>query len=174
MPFLHGLGIYYYPNRWWSLAVPAWLIVALLWVYVALGAYNTDTLTGKLGDIGWLVDEKGTVAVVGGSWGRGRRKGGRRVVVGKKRERSRGKKGRGRKERKRKEADGVARLGSEDLDWGEIWNEGTDAVLDIPIGGVCEILYGTGREREEEWDENEVDDVMSGEWTKREDLIDAG
>jgi phosphatidylinositol glycan class P protein len=23
-----------------------------------------------------------------------------------------------------------------------LWNEGTDAVMDIPIGGVCEILYG--------------------------------
>ena len=23
-----------------------------------------------------------------------------------------------------------------------LWNEGTDAVMDVPIGGVCEILYG--------------------------------
>lgn len=29
-----------------------------------------------------------------------------------------------------------------DVDWKELWMEGTDAVMDIPIGGVCEILYG--------------------------------
>jgi hypothetical protein len=28
-----------------------------------------------------------------------------------------------------------------------LWNEGTDAVMDVPIGGVCEILYGAGREQ---------------------------
>ena len=32
-----------------------------------------------------------------------------------------------------------------DVDWRTLWNEGTDAVLDVPIGGVCEILYGCGR-----------------------------
>lgn len=30
-----------------------------------------------------------------------------------------------------------------DLQWDTLWNEGTDAVMDVPIGGVCEILYGT-------------------------------
>ena len=29
--------------------------------------------------------------------------------------------------------------------WKEIWNEGTDAVMDIPLAGVCEVLYGEGR-----------------------------
>ena len=32
------------------------------------------------------------------------------------------------------------------LDWKIVWNEGTDAVMDVPIGGVCEILYGSERE----------------------------
>jgi phosphatidylinositol glycan class P protein len=32
------------------------------------------------------------------------------------------------------------------VDWRELWMEGTDAVMDIPIGGVCEILYGQGME----------------------------
>ena len=27
-------------------------------------------------------------------------------------------------------------------DWRALWSEGTDAVMDVPIGGVCEILYG--------------------------------
>jgi phosphatidylinositol glycan class P protein len=26
--------------------------------------------------------------------------------------------------------------------WKLVWNEGTDAVMDVPIGGVCEVLYG--------------------------------
>lgn len=26
--------------------------------------------------------------------------------------------------------------------WRLVWNEGTDAVMDVPIGGVCEVLYG--------------------------------
>ena len=26
--------------------------------------------------------------------------------------------------------------------WAAIWSEGTDAVMDVPIGGVCEVLYG--------------------------------
>ncbi len=30
-------------------------------------------------------------------------------------------------------------------DWTQLWNKGTDAVMDVPIGGVCEILYGEGR-----------------------------
>jgi len=34
-----------------------------------------------------------------------------------------------------------------ELDWKSLWNEGTDAVMDVPLGGVCEILYGSERER---------------------------
>lgn len=29
-------------------------------------------------------------------------------------------------------------------DWKKLWNEGTDAVMDVPIGGVCEVLYRDG------------------------------
>ncbi len=31
---------------------------------------------------------------------------------------------------------------AKEVHWGTLWNEGTDAVMDVPIGGVCEILYG--------------------------------
>lgn len=34
-------------------------------------------------------------------------------------------------------------------DWKRLWNKGTDGVIDIPIGGICEVLYGEAREREE-------------------------
>lgn len=30
--------------------------------------------------------------------------------------------------------------------WKQAWSEGTDAVMDIPLGGVCEVLYGDDRE----------------------------
>lgn len=32
------------------------------------------------------------------------------------------------------------------VNWKEIWSEGTDAVLDVPVGGVCEVLYGQERD----------------------------
>jgi hypothetical protein len=33
------------------------------------------------------------------------------------------------------------------MNWRQMWNEGTDAVMDVPIGGVCEVLYGEGRDK---------------------------
>ncbi|KAL8649175.1 MAG: hypothetical protein Q9226_005685 [Calogaya cf. arnoldii] len=33
-------------------------------------------------------------------------------------------------------------LEADELPWASIWDEGTDAVMDIPVGGVCQILYG--------------------------------
>ena len=36
--------------------------------------------------------------------------------------------------------------GSERIPWKNLWNEGTDAVMDIPIGGVCQVLYGDARD----------------------------
>ena len=38
-------------------------------------------------------------------------------------------------------------------DWASLWSEGTDAVMDIPVGGVCEVLYGE--------DEDSVEDGTS-------------
>lgn len=28
------------------------------------------------------------------------------------------------------------------MDWKLMWSKGTDAVMDVPVGGVCEVLYG--------------------------------
>ncbi|KAH8590151.1 PIG-P, partial [Bisporella sp. PMI_857] len=63
-PFLHALGIYYYPNRWWSLAVPAWIVVLLIYIYVALASYNTGYLTLPMGSIEGIVDGVANVAAV--------------------------------------------------------------------------------------------------------------
>ncbi|KAG5955578.1 hypothetical protein E4U57_003349 [Claviceps arundinis] len=121
-PFLHALGIYYYPNRWWALAIPAFIVMLLCYIYVALAAYNTEILTVPMRSVETIVDGAGKPAVID-SKGRLR--------------------GSGNRERKR---DSGGRLR-----WREVWNEGTDAVLDIPLGGVCEVLYGEGR-REGEGD----------------------
>jgi phosphatidylinositol N-acetylglucosaminyltransferase subunit P len=142
-PFLHQLGIYYYPNRWWALAVPAWLVVVVLYIYIALASYNTGYLTLPMQSIENLVDDAAQIAVVDkdgriirpkkvsrfqndvtarkGHAKHGRQNSGGTKIVG---------------------SQGV--LGGKDVNWGAMWSEGTDAVLDIPIGGVCEILYGGG------------------------------
>ncbi|PSR87199.1 PIG-P-domain-containing protein, partial [Coniella lustricola] len=109
-PFLHALGIHYYPDRWWSLAVPSFIVVLLVYIYVALALYNTEYLTLPLGSLETIVDDAGKIAVVDG---RGRIGSGNGFV------RERG-----------------------PVDWRECWNEGTDAVMDVPLAGVCEILYG--------------------------------
>lgn len=116
-PFLHVLGIYYYPNRWWALAIPSFIVMTLCYIYVALAGYNTEMLTVGMGSVETIVDGAGCVAEVADEKG----KYGRRVRKG------------------RREGEVV---------WKDIWNEGTDAVLDVPLGGVCEILYGEGREEE--------------------------
>ena len=63
-PFLHQLGIYYYPNRWWSLAAPAFVVACIVYVYVALAAYNTEVLTLPLSAVGNFVDDAANVAVL--------------------------------------------------------------------------------------------------------------
>ncbi|KAK8213390.1 hypothetical protein M8818_002689 [Zalaria obscura] len=150
-PFLHQLGIYYYPNRWWSLAIPAWLVMLIVYIYVALASYNTGTLTLPMKDVRCLVDEAANIAVVDSkgrivrkersSWkhgSSGHDKGtGKRAVSGK---------GAGHSRRGSRDKQGHSMSAPGDLDWKILWNEGTDAVMDVPIGGVCEVLYGMGRE----------------------------
>ena len=173
-PFLHALGITYYPNRWWSLAIPAWIVMLLVFTYVALTSYNLEYLTLPMSSLECMVDDAANVAVLDE---RGRiRKGGSKKLVGelqlkrqmeeerdrksaswgkgtakrkKKREQAR------EREKKRGEADveddwltyvSLYGLGSKDrrmeLSWKQMWNQGMDAVMDVPIGGVCEVLYG--------------------------------
>jgi hypothetical protein len=227
-PFLHALGITYYPNRWWSLAIPAWIVIFLIFIYVALLSYNIEYLTLPLASLECMVDEAGNVAVVD-EYGRVRKGGSKRFVKEleeraklQKEMESKGKgkgKGKGRKSsntnsgsskqanRNRRRSNNMtgqqaqspsrneppeipARFSSpasapisalphylssqpnnsphlshvpnnysyqersnsnvlrhqandaEYPNWKLVWNEGTDAVMDIPIGGVCEVLYG--------------------------------
>ena len=119
-PFLHQLGIHYYPNRWWSLAIPAFLVMTIVYIYVALASYNTGYLTLPMGSVGNIVDGAAHVAVLDG---------------------------RGRVQRRAGSGQGGGSVGVgvgdvEGMEWGGLWREGTDAVMDVPVGGVCEILYG--------------------------------
>ena len=150
-PFLHQLGIYYYPNRWWALAIPAWVVMLVVYIYVALASYNTGYLTLSMDSVECLVDEAANVAVVDAtgklvahddpSWGGGK------GTAEAKHASHHGKRGVKGKHGGRSRQNSAARahvFGQDtDLDWRLMWNEGTDAVMDIPLGGVCEILYGS-------------------------------
>lgn len=97
--------------------------MSIVYIYVALASYNTGYLTLPMSSIENIVDEAANVAVLDGR-GRIRRK------------------GKGRNDRL---WDKGKRKGEEKkVDWKNAWREGTDAVMDVPVGGVCEILYGDG------------------------------
>lgn len=121
-PFLHQLGINYYPNRWWSLAIPAFLVIVIVYIYVALACYNTEYITLPMSSIENIVDEAANIAVLD-SEGYIRSRGTGEDTLG------------------RAASQGHAEPNGRD--WKRLWNEGTDAVMDVPVGGVCEILYGT-------------------------------
>lgn len=144
-PFLHILGIYqyYYPNRWWSLAIPSYLVMLVVYIFVALALYNSEYLTLPLNNLETIVDDAGKIAVVDG---RGR------IVTSEERrrnlEREREREGlRGKKSHHQRKTSWNAHTFPRDreVDWRECWNEGTDAVMDVPLSGVCEILYGGSR-----------------------------
>ncbi|KAK3987763.1 meiotically up-regulated gene 84 protein [Cladorrhinum sp. PSN332] len=152
-PFLHALGIDYYPNRWWSLAVPSFIVMLLVYIYVALAAYNVEILTLPMSSIETVVDQAAQVAVVDS---RGR------IKAGKRRDRRREQQMAGmsmwrdsNREREKRERELILPGGG--LNWREVWNEGTDAVMDVPLAGVCEVLYGEWRDKGE-WEEDGEDD----------------
>ena len=143
-PLLHQLGIHYYPSRWWALAIPAWTVMLILYIYVALASYNTGYLTLPMGSVECLVDEAANIAVLDAN---GRPIGQPQTSSW---QESPMDTTRNRKKSKSKGGQPVPNGLSMNprstheriLDWRSLWNEGTDAVMDIPIGGVCEILYG--------------------------------
>ena len=114
------------------------LVMTIIYIYVALLSYNVEYLTLPMQSVECMVDEAGQIAVVDGKGrlirparrghahtpvGSGSRKGSMHAAVG---------------------TAGAAGIG--DFKWRNVWSEGTDAVMDIPIGGVCEVLYGDGRD----------------------------
>ena len=116
-PFLHQLGLHYYPNRWWSLAIPSFLVMTIVYIYVALASYNTGYLTLPMNSIENIVDDAAHVAVLDSKGHIQKKEGNIRTA-------------------------GHGTKAANVNDWRFLWNEGTDAVMDVPVGGVCEVLYG--------------------------------
>ena len=167
-PFLHRLGLYYYPNRWWALAIPAWLVIAIVYIYVALASYNTRYLTRSLCSVENFVDEAANIAIVDakGNIIRQRRSRvaatnrhrnvdssfihgpGTATARGEQMEMKRSLASSGSKSNEDARIlqnammEPVAEGGAAFSDWAAVWSKGTDAVLDVPVGGVCEVLYG--------------------------------
>lgn len=162
--------------------------MALIFIYVALAAYNVEYLTLGLHRVETMVDEAGNVAILD-EGGRIRKGGSKRFVteweerrrreLAREREgwgrrhhggghshgHSHGKSGSGKSGKRRRDRDkdkerdrdakddwsgymGEVKDGAvaSGLTFSRLWIEGTDAVMDIPLGGVCEVLYGDGRE----------------------------
>ena len=167
--FLHALGVTYYPNRWWSLAIPSWIVMLLVFVYVALLSYNVEYLTLGMGSVECMVDEAANVALVD-EYGRLIKGGSKRLVadqekierrrasIASQNSRRKGKARASTSSRKPPTAVAIANgnaNGSINTDpyeashqawnWRGIWNEGTDAVMDVPLGGVCEVLYSSAQ-----------------------------
>jgi len=102
----------------------------LVYIYVALASYNTGYLTLPLNSIETIIDEAAHVATIDG---KGKFQHSHGVNKGREKDR------RDRPERERTLKD-----------WKALWSHGTDAVMDVPLGGVCEVLYGESRAVDDE------------------------
>lgn len=98
----------------------------LIYIYIALATYNTGYLTLPMNSIENVVDEVANVAVIDGK-ARPRPGGAAKMKRG---------------------ATSYQIMGPQNrkVHWQGIWSESTDAVMDVPVGGVCEVLYGQERE----------------------------
>ncbi|KAK9363287.1 PIG-P-domain-containing protein [Lipomyces starkeyi] len=59
---LHSLKIYYYPSRWWALAVPSFIVMLVVYIYVALMSYNVEVLTPELNQLCTITDEYAVIS----------------------------------------------------------------------------------------------------------------
>lgn len=53
---LNSLGIYYYPSRWWSLSISAFVLMSMLYVYIALQFWNIEYECIPLDDLRTITD----------------------------------------------------------------------------------------------------------------------
>ena len=84
--------------------------MTLVYIYVALAAYNMEYLTLPMDSLENIVDEAANIAAID-----------HRKTIG---------------------AASTGSSGASRHEWAALWDDGTDAVMDVPIGGVCQILYG--------------------------------
>jgi len=126
------------------LAIPAWTVILILYIYVALASYNTGYLTLPMGSVECLVDEAANIAVLdanGRSIGQPQTSSWQESPIDTTRN-MKSSKSKGGQPAPSGLFMNPRSPHERILDWRSLWNEGTDAVMDIPIGGVCEILYG--------------------------------
>jgi len=86
---LHFIGVYYYPDRWWAVAIPSLAVITLVYIFAALQGYNR-AVTPEFDRLECITDS-------------------------------------------------YARMSTEPQ---RDKHRGTNGVLDLPAGLVCEILYG--------------------------------
>ena len=143
--------------------MPAWIVMLLVFVYVALLSYNVEYLTLPMNSIECVTDDAANIAVLDEK-GRIKKGGSKRLEQELLEERQRRPKdsfGRGKKGKNRRRVDGDGQSLSQfyghgnaivdaydphqpqaGLTWRQVWSIGTDGVMDVPLGGVCEVLYG--------------------------------
>lgn len=51
------LGISYYPDKYWSVAIPGWSLIAMAFTYYYVALYNTEIKQFKLNDVRQVVDD---------------------------------------------------------------------------------------------------------------------
>lgn len=132
----------------------------LVYIYVALASYNTGYLTLEMSNVETIIDGAANVCLVDGRGMAGasnasaeenmrEKERERERRRGKERERERGAGYMNGSAKERERDRGGYTGGGKEADvraWKKVWSRGTDAVMDVPLGGVCEILYGEGRE----------------------------
>ncbi|CRG92394.1 hypothetical protein PISL3812_09453 [Talaromyces islandicus] len=125
----------------------------------SLASYNTGYLTLPMTSIENIVDEAATVAVID-SKGRRRPGGSEKMKPGSVTSQTmsamHNRRIHGHYASGSNSSAGGDRGGGPS--WKELWSEGSDAVMDIPVGGVCEVLYGRDRELDPELVGVEEDD----------------
>lgn len=119
--------------------------MCIVYIYVALAAYNTGYLTLPMSSIETIIDQAANVATLDGkgSLKRSLPEGKHAAALEK------GKEGRKKEKLEKKRMKSLR----QEKDWKSVWSVGTDACLDVPLGGVCEVLYGEDRDMdpEDEW-----------------------
>lgn len=53
----YKLFIDYYPNKYWSIAIPLYSLILMIFIYWWLALYNLEILTLKLNDVRCIIDE---------------------------------------------------------------------------------------------------------------------
>lgn len=53
---LAAMSVVYYPSRWWAVAFPAFVLVLMMYIYVALACYNTERLAFPVNSFETITD----------------------------------------------------------------------------------------------------------------------